>query len=136
MFLCHQTDDRNYIEPNIINSLKKCNINVWYSPYETQDDCGMDKENWSRLIREGLAVCEWAVVVVSKNSVKSPWVKREVEAMIEERRFNNKLIPVVIDESSPRELNSLLVNHTPIIARDVADIGKSIYYTIFDRRKS
>ncbi|HAC91823.1 MAG TPA: phosphopeptide-binding protein, partial [Planctomycetaceae bacterium] len=73
IFISHSTQDRVFIEQQILPALRSRGCELWYS---TDDIHGAD--DWEKQIREGLTSCDWFLVVLSKSSVQSRWVKAEV----------------------------------------------------------
>jgi len=39
--------------------------------------------------------CDWLVVILSPKAVKSMWVKRELSYALIQKRFQNKIVPVL-----------------------------------------
>lgn len=132
MFVSHQQADRDFIENVIVRQLNTFNIKTWYSPA----DIPPEEEKWPELIAQGLADSDWVIVVVSKHSVASEWVRMQVEAAIKENRFHRKIIPIQLDATAPSMINDWLASCKPIIATDISDLGQQIYCTINDRRKN
>ncbi len=48
------------------------------------------------------------IVVLSDDSVRSRWVKREVLHAVSDPRFDGRIIPVVIGKCDPKQLNWVL----------------------------
>lgn len=63
-------------------------------------------EEWLPSVESGLRGTDWLVVLVSRNSVKSPWVAQEAEWALE--RFPSRIIPIVLDDARPEDINRAL----------------------------
>jgi hypothetical protein len=101
VFVSHSSRDRQIVEERVIALLNRYGIQTWYSPDSIQG-----AQDWEHRIKQGLADCDWFLVVVSKNSIASKWVKAEVSLALKERE--GKVLPVVIDDSNPTDLYLLL----------------------------
>jgi hypothetical protein len=63
-------------------------IGVWYSRTHLRG-----AQEWQQEIGLALRRCDWFVVILSPRSVKSMWVKRELSYALNQRRFENRIIP-------------------------------------------
>lgn len=87
VFISHSSMDRTFVEREIITLLENHGIETWYSSehVETASD-------WHDKIVEGLKNCDWFIVVISPNAIKSDWVKSEVHWALEERK--ERVVPI------------------------------------------
>jgi tetratricopeptide (TPR) repeat protein len=90
VFVSHSARDREFVEREIIAPLRQNGVATWYS----EDNIATAAE-WEERIRQGLKGCEWFLVAVSMNAVKSEWVQVEVDWAVDNRP--GKLIPVMIE---------------------------------------
>jgi len=125
LFISHSHQDRAYIEEHLIAPLANYEIATWYS----RDDIPKGAA-WVRAIREGLASCEWVVVVVSRNSAGSRWVSREIDLAMADSRLDDRIIPVVLDDTKLEDVNEWLV---PLNGIFVNDEDKPLAQVIRDR---
>jgi hypothetical protein len=49
----------------------------------------------ARRDRTGIGACNWFLVVLTPNAVRSKWVKRELLFALSENRYNEKIIPLL-----------------------------------------
>ena len=98
VFLSHSTNDRAFVERQLVPLFDGENIDVWYAP----DDIHTADE-WERRIVQGLETCDWFLVVMSPNAVTSEWVKAEVHWAMENR--THKVVPVMIAPCNPIDLH-------------------------------
>jgi hypothetical protein len=98
VFVSHSAKDRDFVEREIVQLLHSHGIETWYST----DDIGAGVK-WERSLREGLKSCDWFLVVLSNESVKSEWVEAEVHWALDERK--GRIIPVRIDDCDEADLH-------------------------------
>jgi hypothetical protein len=89
------------VKREIVRLLNRHGIETWYST----DDIGTGAE-WETRIREGLKSCDWFLVVLSSQSVKSQWVQAEVHWAMDERK--GRIVPVLTDDCDPADLHLML----------------------------
>ena len=107
VFISHSAKDRTFVESELLPLLNRHSISPWYSKDEITT-----ASLWEKKIREGLTASEWFLVVLSKNAIVSEWVQAEVAWALENRK--DRLIPVLIDNSVPSELNLRLIRYQHI----------------------
>jgi len=99
VFLSHSSVDRS-IADEVADLLRRHGIPLWYSPTEIRG-----AQQWHDEIGDALKRCDWFVVLLSPNSVVSPWVKRELMFALKEQRYADKIIPVLIEPCDPDQLS-------------------------------
>ena len=87
-FLSHSSKDRGFAE-KIAAVLRDHGVPVWYSATNI-----VGATQWQDEIGEALARCDWFIVVLSPHSIKSKWVKRELQYALDESRYDNRIIPI------------------------------------------
>jgi hypothetical protein len=120
VFLAHATADNDRFARALALGLNGRGLHVWFDEWEMDlGDSVVD-----RIFEEGVPSAEAMVVVVSEASVKSRWVREEMNAGFIRRiegRF--KLIPIIIDDVPiPGALRSALYRRVS----DLADIDPVI----------
>src|SRR5437588_7739497 len=90
VFISHATADRDLVQRHILDLLRAHGIDTWYA----EDDIHTAEE-WEMSIRQGLASCEWFLVVMTPRSANSKWVQAEVNWAIDKRQ--GRLIPVLLE---------------------------------------
>jgi TPR repeat protein len=101
VFISHQSEDREFIEQQIIPIFKRHGIETWYSRENIQT-----RENWQTSILMGLRSSNGLVVVISRNSARSSWVRAEVEWALKNRK--EFLCPVLIEKAESYQTHLLL----------------------------
>lgn len=104
VFLCHSSDDDEFVN-RLATDLLRNGVRVFNDEWEIRPgDSLIDK------INEGLAGCDVFVAVLSRSSLRSKWVREELNAATV-RRIQEKarIIPVMLERCQPPPLLSHLV---------------------------
>lgn len=98
IFVSHSNADKERFVNAFAEKLRSAGIDAWLDKWELlPGDSLVDK-----IFEEGLKDAEAVIIVISKNSVESKWVREELNASVVKRIEDNcKLIPVVIDSCDP-----------------------------------
>lgn len=93
MFICHSSLDHEFINKLIIK-FKKDNISIWIDDYELQIGDSITEK-----INEGLNECNFFIIIFSENSIKSDWVKKEINATLMRQLLKKdiKIIPILLN---------------------------------------
>ncbi|MCP4592401.1 MAG: toll/interleukin-1 receptor domain-containing protein [bacterium] len=81
----------------IAESLAAAGLRVWDHEREI-----LPGDNWAAEVERALTRADAMVVVVTAASLRSTWVRRELEYALGETRFQGRLVPVII--GSPEEV--------------------------------
>jgi hypothetical protein len=73
VFLSHSNKDRLFAS-DVAKQIRRHGVAVWYS--ETNI---VGAQEWHDEIGAALERCDWFVLILSPNSVKSTWVKKRVD---------------------------------------------------------
>ncbi|RCW51597.1 toll/interleukin-1 receptor domain-containing protein [Halanaerobium sp. ST460_2HS_T2] len=94
IFLCHSSEDKDFAR-KIAEDLIKRGAKVWIDEAEINIGDSLIKK-----IQEGIHNSDYLGALLSKNSIQSEWVQRELEiALNEEIEKNNvKVLPLMIEE--------------------------------------
>jgi class 3 adenylate cyclase/putative methionine-R-sulfoxide reductase with GAF domain len=103
VFISHSHKDKDYVEARLVGPLKDRGIRTWYSAADIPKGA-----LWTAEIRKAMSESNWMVVIVSKNSTRSKWVRREVDLGIASGHLDDRIIPVVIDNTKPSDVNDFL----------------------------
>jgi hypothetical protein len=102
LFISHSSADQRFVD-ELVSVLQRHGIPVWYSHMNV-----LGAQQWHDEIGNALARCDWILVVLSPNSVDSMWVKREVKYALEQKRLDDRIIPVVFEPCDHRRLSWVL----------------------------
>jgi hypothetical protein len=89
VFLSHSSKDLEFVDV-LATKLRRHGVPVWYSRADI-----MGAQQWHDEIGAALQRCDWFAVVLSPQSVESMWVKRELLKALEQRRFENRIVPIL-----------------------------------------
>jgi len=79
--------------------LKDHNVDYWFSVHIA------GAKQWHDEIGRALDRCDWFLIVLTPNSVRSQWVKRELLFALNEIRYNERIIPVLRKPCEYRRLS-------------------------------
>lgn len=89
VFLSHSSKDRGVVV-RLAKILKRHKIEYWYSATHI-----VAAKQWHDEIGRALARCNWFLVVLTPDAVRSQWVKRELLFALNQGRYNQKIIPLL-----------------------------------------
>jgi len=94
VFLSHSTKDRHFVE-RLAQDLDSRGISVWFSEWEIKVGDSLNDR-----INTAISESGYLAVILSENSVNSAWVKKELNAALEEElsRRSVFVLPILIDE--------------------------------------
>ena len=88
VFLSHASEDAPMPE-NLANTLMRHGVPVFFSSVNI-----IGAQQWQNEILGALRRCDWFVVILSPSAISSMWVKREVAYALQDRRYENRIIPL------------------------------------------
>ncbi len=89
IFLSHASPNRR-MATRLAEFLRGQGIRVWYSRTNI-----VGAQAWHDEIGDALARCDWFAIILSPDAVKSEWVKRELLFALRERRYRNRIVPIL-----------------------------------------
>ena len=94
-FISYSHEDRSFVE-KLSADLERKGVKYWKDEKEIKVGDSIQSK-----IREGIDSSQYLCVVISKHSINSEWVKREVEiATVDEiEKKEKKILPILLDES-------------------------------------
>lgn len=98
LFLSHSSRDRE-VAQRLAELLRSHGIPVFYSPENI-----VGSQQWQNEILNALVRCDWFAVLITPDAVDSMWVQRECAYAFKERRYNDRIVPIVL---RPCELESI-----------------------------
>jgi len=117
IFISYAAADKRSAQ-QLAEALRGESLDVW------TDESLSPGENWRERIADALAQSDAMVVLLTPRSVESELVLRDVEYALSSKRFENRLIPVVIGEErapwldkAPWVLKHLLMVSSPSAAK-------------------
>ncbi len=100
VFISYSSKDKAVVEKKLVIPLREQGINVFFSV-----DTISPADKWQEIIGSGLQQCNWFLAVVSENSIKSEWVGEEILYALGRNELKGRIMPVLIDDSKPEDLN-------------------------------
>ena len=102
VFLSHASQDRAHAQ-KLSDILVEQGIPVWFSPKHIRG-----AQQWQEEIGKALARCDWFMVLLTPNSVKSMWVKRELNYALIEKRYEERILPLLLKKCRYQDLSWVL----------------------------
>src|SRR6266567_295653 len=75
-------------------------VPVWFSPHHIRG-----AQQWQDEIGTALARCSWFLVLLTPHAVKSMWVKRELNYALIEKRYEDRIVPLLFKKCNYRALS-------------------------------
>jgi TIR domain-containing protein len=94
LFLSHANADRPFVE-SLASTLKAHGLKVWHSTKNLKG-----AQQWHDEIGRALERCDWFAVLLSPASVRSRWVKRELVFAISDKRYDERVVPILVRKCS------------------------------------
>ena len=113
----HASQDRTAAN-RICRQLRGRGLKVWYSKVHL-----VGAEAWHDEIGEALDRCDWFVVLLTPDAVRSQWVKREIVYALSMPRYVGRIVPVILKDCNPRRLSWALKAVQSIDYRDTGIAG-------------
>jgi len=95
-FISYSTKDQEFAE-RVHEHLQNKGVRCWFAPHDLKIGDRFQEE-----IEQSIRVYEKLLIILSKNSVNSPWVEREVQAAIEKEHRQpgeTVLFPITLDDA-------------------------------------
>jgi hypothetical protein len=99
VFLSHSSKDRKFVL-RLARTLKRHGIPYWYSATHIAI-----ARQWHDEIGKALRRCDWFLVVLTPDAVKSDWVKRELLFALNDNRYNQRIIPLLLKNCNSSDLS-------------------------------
>jgi len=133
VFLSHSKRDKEFII-KIADDLRACRIGAWYDDWEIPPGVPIE----DKIFKDGIPKCDLFFVYLSKNSIKSDWVMRELDAaFVEQSRNPNVAITTFVDsEATRKRLTPALAKlRSPLFNTDNYDMAlMQLIATIYDAK--
>lgn len=98
-FVSYATANRPFVK-NLADTLIRFHLDVWYDEYEIK----LGESIWGK-INEGLAACDWGVVVLTHQFFNRSWTKKELAALATMLGEDGRMIPV-FHKITPEEVGT------------------------------
>ena len=91
IFLSHSSKNRS-AATRFAKVLRGHGLSVWYSKTHI-----VGAQEWHDEIGKALQRCRWFVVLLTRQSVGSDWVKRELLYALRQKRYLKRIVPVLLE---------------------------------------
>jgi hypothetical protein len=89
VFVSHSSKNSVFTE-RLVRTLNRYDIRHFYSKKNI-----LGAQQWHDEIGAALARCDWFLLVLSPESVKSEWVKSELLYALRSKRFKERIVPLI-----------------------------------------
>ena len=117
VFLSHSAKDRKFVV-RLAGVLEHSGMPYWYSASHI-----LGAKQWHDEIGRALARCNWFLVVLTPDSVRSLWVKRELLFALNEERYHERIIPLLYKKCNPSQLSWTLPEYEFVDFTDDFEAG-------------
>ena len=117
IFLSHASPDRE-VADRLASTLRRHNLPVWYSPTDI-----VGAQQWHDEIGAALGRCDWFAVLLTRSSVESMWVKRELMYALRQNRYESHIVPIIIEPCDIERLSWVLPSLQVIDLQTEFDAG-------------
>ena len=100
-FISHATIDRDFVKEELGPALEAVGIRPWVAEHDIRT-----AEDWQRSIPHALKNNDWFIVVLTRNSVNSDWVRAETNWAFSHRAL--RIVPLLLEECDTDDLNMKL----------------------------
>lgn len=99
VFLSHSSENQPSAV-KVAETLRNHGVPVWYSPTNI-----MSAQQWHDEIGNALRRCDWFLLILSRASVGSKWVKRELSYALNHSQYDDHILPVKMEDCDHEELS-------------------------------
>ena len=97
VFLSYSSLDWEIAE-KIVDLLRRHGVPVWHGPSSIRG-----AQQWQDEIGDALERCDWFVILLSPDSIRSKWVSRELHFALREDQYDYCIVPAVIRAGNYRK---------------------------------
>ena len=94
-FISHSHEDKERFVLEFAKRLRENGVNAWLDEWEMNvGDSIVEK-----IFSEGIKGCDYFIIILSKNSIASNWVRAELDsACVKRIEGNTKIMPLILDD--------------------------------------
>jgi hypothetical protein len=89
VFISHSSRNQKFAE-RLVGVLRDHGVPTWLSSRSLKG-----AQQWHDEIGAALSRCDWFGVVLSKDAIRSAWVKRELTFALSDSRYDGRIIPLL-----------------------------------------
>ena len=132
VFLSHSHADAP-LAARVSEALQRSGLEVWDTDVNV-----LPGDNWAAAVARALEESEAMVVLLTRDAINSPYVRREIEYALGAKRYSNRLIPVAVGdrERLPTHEIPWIVRQLPWVELQDWEIGDPDVESIADAIRS
>lgn len=115
VFLSHSSEDYEFAT-RIADVVRDHGVPVFYSPMNL-----VGGQQWQDEILSALRRCDWFLVLLTPSAISSTWVRREVAVALNDRRYDQRIVPLMYQSCDLGSLAWLEQFHFVSFKDDFAD---------------
>ena|SRR5687767_733896 len=116
VFLSHSSQDRAAADQRA-SVLRAHGVPIFYSPHNI-----LGAQQWHDEIGAALGRCDWFLLLLSPESIKSMWVKHELMYALRQERYRDRIVPLLIEPCDVEALSWTLPGFQVVsFVRDFSD---------------
>jgi hypothetical protein len=105
VFISYSSGDRKFAI-KLTESLNYHGIASWFSEKHI-----LGAQQWHDEIGKALKRCDWFVLILTPAAIQSGWVKRELLFALDQKRLQERVIPVIFKKCDPAKLSWTLPSY-------------------------
>jgi hypothetical protein len=102
IFLSHSSRDLQFAS-KVVQTLRSHGLKVWFSPKHIEGG-----QQWHDEIGKALNRCDWFLILLSPDAVSSQWVSWELQFAVAEKRYTNKIVPLLLRDCEFKKFSWVL----------------------------
>jgi TIR domain len=99
VFLSHSVKNKA-VASALADTLRRHGVPVWYSSTNIRS-----AQDWIEEIGKGLSRCDWFLLLLSKASVASKWVKMELNYALNHSQYDDHILSIKIEDCNHEDLS-------------------------------
>jgi hypothetical protein len=98
VFLSHSHHDKRFML-RVADELRRHGVRTWHSDHNI-----IGAQQWLDEIGKALERCDWFIVILTPAAVESRWVKHELMAALNDVKYDERIVPLLVRQCSYRVL--------------------------------
>lgn len=119
VFVSHSHVDRVFAR-RLCAALQEHGIKTWFAPQRI-----VGSQRWHDEIGRALGRCDWFILVLSPSAVASKWVKHELLFTLNEDRYEDRIVPLLLRNCRFKKLSWTLAQLQRVDFRHGFETGMS-----------
>lgn len=99
IFLSHSSRDLSFAA-EVVETLRHHGLETWFSPKHI-----VGAQQWHDEIGRALNRYDWFLVILSPHAVRSQWGKRELQFALSSKRYEGRIVPLLLQNCRYQNLS-------------------------------